>query len=757
MDKDKKCIEELPCDLQELIISYLPDSDIYKVIRCCKNLYDIGLDYYRNLFFHNDYHIMKLAKRKEGLYKIKEDYAKSRHNFIKEYGNAKTRQVKIVPSNVKIDPFAEDPLKDLHVLKVEALDHKAVHSLHSGGFANAALCCNGEAIVTTDHVLDFGFFDVLKDGTNPIPKEHCVLQIECASSDIVYIAAKNKNEHCGQVYTIKRRLDNTLCKPEEIELPAQAKYVSGALAHQFAVTVDNEVYAWLPHSEGKPFKLKGLMDDDNEYDEEGKIIEKPKTAKAEHTPEDELKKKLEHEKAEEEQKQAEIDRKNKSICKIVSGNTFTMILYSSGELFWCNFKEDTTCRIVCKRVKELAKKNIVDIEAGFTHCVALEKDKIKPITHWNPQETSEWFKRIGFHECGNLADNHNINGETIANADEVYYEDTLGIFENSLKQKLRYEINKVRQTTYENINLYGWGSNTSGQLGIIDKSTHIPKRIPLPELTYKDDYIVGLKCGRRNTAILTKLGEVWIVGNCRQDLNKKVNKELDNASDSEDDEEAKGDKKSKKEVQKGGKKNKHVGKKLHGHKNKKTEIHEDFSKYREQLEENNEVKKHHKQTRHNKHKMIKQQEKVREEKKKVYDLEKSIDHRFANFTDVFTKNDANIPYKVENIMLGVMNFAAVISIRSEPLPKKVKGEKDKNKKVKLQPIEKILDKLENSLKYKVEDFTVVYKDRFAGDIEGDLIYFLESSDIPSHRIQRLLKNGEVIWDKKEKIDKFKFY
>lgn len=96
---------------------------------------------------------------------------------------------------MKLDPFAEDPLKDLKASKVDTFDNKAVYSLHSGGFANAALCCNGEAIVTTDHVLDFGFFDVLKDGTNPISKEHCVLQIDCASSDIVYIAAKNKSEN----------------------------------------------------------------------------------------------------------------------------------------------------------------------------------------------------------------------------------------------------------------------------------------------------------------------------------------------------------------------------------------------------------------------------------------------------------------------------------------------------------------------------------------------------------------------------------
>lgn len=32
-------------------------------------------------------------------------------------------------------------------------------------------------------------------------------------------------------------------------------------------------------------------------------------------------------------------------------------------------------------------------------------------------------------------------------------------------------------------------------------------------MTYKNDYILRLSCGRWNTAILTKFGQVWICGN----------------------------------------------------------------------------------------------------------------------------------------------------------------------------------------------------------------------------------------------------
>ena len=44
-------------------------------------------------------------------------------------------------------------------------------------------------------------------------------------------------------------------------------------------------------------------------------------------------------------------------------------------------------------------------------------------------------------------------------------------------------------------------------------------------------------------------------------------------------------------------------------------------------------------------------------------------------------------------------------------------------------------------------FTVMYKDRFKGLMECDIQKFLETSDIPYHRIQFFKENGEVCWDR----------
>lgn len=65
-----------------------------------------------------------------------------------------------------------DCLKDVKTKRCEALDNKGVFSLHSGGISNAVQCFDGTAIVTMDHELDFGFYDVLKEDTNIIPKDH---------------------------------------------------------------------------------------------------------------------------------------------------------------------------------------------------------------------------------------------------------------------------------------------------------------------------------------------------------------------------------------------------------------------------------------------------------------------------------------------------------------------------------------------------------------------------------------------------------
>ena len=241
------------------------------------------------------------------------------------------------------------------------------------------------------------------------------------------------------------------------------------------------------------------------------------------------------------------------------------------------------------------------------------------------------------------------------------------------------------------------------------------------------------------------------MGNCKHDMNKKINKELENTSD-EEKEEHKLNKKERKEARQNQAKLKQ-GKK----KNKRKSMDENYEEYEETLEQEQEIKEKFKKSRHNKQKAIQEQEKFREEKKKVYDLEKSIPHKWINFTKLISHNDNGEDYRVDGVVIGVMDIAVVLSYRIDSLKYHRKTTKETKVKIRLQPIEKILIKIEKSHKYPTKEYTVIYLDRFEGALEADLEYFLESSDIPSHRIQSLLHKGEVIWDRKEKIDKFKFY
>lgn len=63
--------------------------------------------------------------------------------------------------------------------------------------------------------------------------------------------------------------------------------------------------------------------------------------------------------------------------------------------------------------------------------------------------------------------------------------------------------------------LYGWGTNTFGQLGLMGANVPDPKLIPIPEFSDPKDYIISLECGKRNSAIISNLGELWITGNYR--------------------------------------------------------------------------------------------------------------------------------------------------------------------------------------------------------------------------------------------------
>ena len=55
---------------------------------------------------------------------------------------------------------------------------------------------------------------------------------------------------------------------------------------------------------------------------------------------------------------------------------------------------------------------------------------------------------------------------------------------------------------------------------------------------------------------------------------------------------------------------------------------------------------------------------------------------------------------------------------------------------------------------KEDDFSVIYEDRFEGNIEEPFCIFKElKEDIPFHRIRFYKQNGEIVWGRKDKINK----
>ena len=50
-------------------------------------------------------------------------------------------------------------------------------------------------------------------------------------------------------------------------------------------------------------------------------------------------------------------------------------------------------------------------------------------------------------------------------------------------------------------------------MGLINNNYQSPTIIPLPEFANPDDYITRIECGKRNTALISKHGEIWITGN----------------------------------------------------------------------------------------------------------------------------------------------------------------------------------------------------------------------------------------------------
>ena len=125
--------------------------------------------------------------------------------------------------------------------------------------------------------------------------------------------------------------------------------------------------------------------------------------------------------------EVKIDYSSKKIKKITAGNNFILVLYQTGELFWVSLDKEDITEVRGFQIQELKNKIINDIEADCFHCVALEKEEIPPISEWTTEKLMQWFESIDFPQASNLAKYNKMTGETIASADDDFFEETLGL------------------------------------------------------------------------------------------------------------------------------------------------------------------------------------------------------------------------------------------------------------------------------------------------------------------------------------------
>jgi hypothetical protein len=129
----------------------------------------------------------------------------------------------------------------------------------------------------------------------------------------------------------------------------------------------------------------------------------------------------------------------------------------------------------------------------------------------------EWFKSLELDEFLNIIKYEKITGKDILKEDQTFYEKVLGM-PNDIYQKVRYEINNVKNPFAKNMKLWGCGSHKQGQLGVFqnnnckDNFYRIPITIPLPPLKNEYDYFSKVFCGKYFSVLLSQFGEVFITG-----------------------------------------------------------------------------------------------------------------------------------------------------------------------------------------------------------------------------------------------------
>ena len=462
-------------------------------------------------------------------------------------------------------------------------------------------------------------------------------------------------------------------------------------------------------------------------------------------------KKEEKEENEEEAKEENEEIKGKTIEKPIKlEKTYKKIKYITSSLYNIILlnEDNQLYSISLTEYKNQKKKNPIPnfkllfeqkfndfykMNCSDNYFILLEKKKILPFEEWKSNEISNWFQEMDLDEYLNIIKYKNITGRDIIKGGKEYLIDFMGMQEDHLN-KINYEISVIKNGSFKNMKLWGWGSNKNGQLGFVNyiNFSKTPILINLPNLI-EDDTIEKIFCGKNFSVLLSKFGNIFITGNYLvKDKEKEKNKNY-NIND----------------INNNNNSNLNKGKNDKGKKNNK---------------EKNKGKKHKKDF---------EKENIKNEKKedenqilndnRWVNISKDICYCYynINLNDKKNENEDNEKsYFQTKEIFNIENNLFFLGYYSNEIPFSAILKKPKFKHLKkggkFITSTKVIEHIQEFLNDNIDNFKVVYGDSLLKILESPLDEFIES-EIPHHKIIQIkTKKNEIIWDRKKRYFKENF-
>ena len=449
--------------------------------------------------------------------------------------------------------------------------------------------------------------------------------------------------------------------------------------------------------------------------------------------EEELEKKIE--------KPIKLEKKYKKIKYITSSLYNIILLNEENQLYSISiteYKNQNKKKNPIPNFKLLFEQKFNDfytMNNSDNYFILLEKKKIPPFEEWKSEDISNWFQEMNLDEYLNIIKYKNITGRDIIKGGKEYLIDFMGVQEDHLN-KINYEMSTIKNGTFKNMKLWGWGSNKNGQLGFVNyiNFSKNPILINLPNLI-DDDTIEKIFCGKNFSVLLSKFGNIFITGNYfvkdkEKEKNKKYNfnDNNNNNNNSNNNNKGKNDK----------------GKKNNKEKNKGKKHKKDFEKENiknEKKEDENQI--------------------INENR--WVNISKDISYSYYNINLNDKKNEneenENSYFQTKEIFLFENNIF-FLGYYSNKIPFSAILKKPKFKHLKkggkFITSTKVIEHIQEFLNDKIDNYNIVYGDSLLKILESPLDEFIES-EIPHHKIIQIkTKENEIIWDRKKRYFKENF-